>query len=89
MVSTWARASSVPFQADALERFQEHVGGRGKQKPELIGPPGMTTGPITKETQLLFFNAVFHLTASTINVVVKALGTAFQIGQQITAGTGH
>src|SRR3979411_1508628 len=39
----------------------------------------MTAGPIAEESELLFFNTVFHLTSSTVNLVVKRLGSPDQI----------
>jgi hypothetical protein len=30
----------------------------------------MTAGPIAEEAELLFFNAVFHLPSSTVNLIV-------------------
>jgi hypothetical protein len=43
----------------------------------------MTTGSITKKTQLLFFDAIFHLPTSTVNVVVEPFGAALQIGDHL------
>jgi len=40
----------------------------------------MTAGPIAEEAELLFFNAVFHLTSSTVNLVVNLLRVPHQIG---------
>ena len=40
----------------------------------------MTAGPIAEESELLFFNAVFHLTSSTIDLVVEPLRVAEQVG---------
>jgi hypothetical protein len=39
----------------------------------------MTAGPIAEESELLFFNAVFPLTASTVDLVVERLGSPDQI----------
>src|ERR1700682_6725350 len=39
----------------------------------------MTAGPIAEESELLFFNTVFHLTSSTVNLVVDHLGSPDQI----------
>src|SRR5258708_31124859 len=44
----------------------------------------MATGAITKETKLLFLDAIFHLTPGAINLVVERLRATFQIGQNIT-----
>ena len=40
----------------------------------------MTTGPVTEESELLFFNAVFHLTSSTVDLVVDRLCAPDQVG---------
>ena len=40
----------------------------------------MTAGSIAEEAELLFFNAIFHLTSSTVNLVVDLLCVPSQIG---------
>src|SRR6266478_749201 len=40
----------------------------------------MTAGPIAEESELLFFNAVFHLTSSTVDLVVEPLRAPDQVG---------
>ena len=40
----------------------------------------MTAGSITEESELLFFNTVFHLTSSTVDLIVERLGSPDQIG---------
>jgi len=42
-------------------------------KPELICPPLAATGAIGKESQLLFFNSVLHLTARAVEFVIEFL----------------
>src|SRR5258706_1516786 len=44
----------------------------------------MAAGTITKETKLLFLNAIFHLAPRAINLVVERLRATFEIGQNIT-----
>jgi len=44
----------------------------------------MAAGAITKETKLLFLDAIFHLAPPAINLVVESLRATFQIGQNIT-----
>ena len=39
----------------------------------------MTAGSIAEEAELLFFNAVFHLTSSTVNLVVDLFCVSSQI----------
>ena len=40
----------------------------------------MTAGAIAKESELLFLNAVFHLTSSTVELIVDPLCAPDQIG---------
>ena len=40
----------------------------------------MTAGSIAEEAELLFFNTVFHLTSSTVNLVVDFLCVPSQTG---------
>src|SRR5215469_1797087 len=47
----------------------------------------MTTGPIAEEPQLLFFNAVFHLTPGTVKLIVEGLAAALQVSDHV-AGIG-
>src|SRR6516225_8936867 len=47
----------------------------------------MTAGPIAEKAELLFFNAVFHLTSSTVYLVVELLYVLGQIGHY-KAGVG-
>src|SRR3977135_308372 len=44
----------------------------------------MAASAITKETTLLFLDAIFHLTPLAINRVSESLLATFQIGQNIT-----
>jgi hypothetical protein len=44
----------------------------------------MTTGSVAEEAELLFFNAVFHLTPSTVELVVETLCAAAQISDDET-----
>ena len=43
----------------------------------------MATGPITEEVELLLFDAVLHLAARAVNLVVEPLGFALQAGDQV------
>ena len=52
----------------------------------MVGPPVMTAGPITEESELLFFNAVFHLPSSTVDLVVDHLCIPDQIGDHEALG---
>src|ERR1700731_1869544 len=44
----------------------------------------MAAATITKETKLLFLDAIFHPAPRAINLVVESLRATFQIGQNIT-----
>jgi len=39
----------------------------------------MAAGAITKETKLLFLDAIFHLAPRAINLVVESLRATFQM----------
>ena len=47
-----------PFQPQAPDGFHQHIGGGAPEQPELIGPPLGAAGPIGKEPELLFLDAV-------------------------------
>ena len=44
----------------------------------------LTGGAIAEHIQLVFLDAVFHVTAGTVKLVVQLLGIAFKVGHHIT-----
>src|SRR5215472_12587168 len=44
----------------------------------------MTTGPIAEQPQLLFFNAIFHLTPCAVKLVVEGLAAPLQVSEHVT-----
>jgi hypothetical protein len=64
MVWHWA------LQGGSTNRLHQNIRQAGKQQPELIGPPVMTTGSVGKQLELLFLDSVFHLSSGAIHCVV-------------------
>src|ERR671918_564932 len=62
-----------PLQGQPTHRLHQAIGGGGEQQAQLIRPPRVTTGPISKQVQLLLFDPVFHLAAGTIEFLIKGL----------------
>ena len=59
-------------ESDAPQRADEHVGHRGKPQTQLVGPHGRCRGAVSVEVELAFFDAVFHVAAGAVNVLVES-----------------
>ena len=70
--------------ADGLE---QGIGEAREQEAKLVRPPGMTTGAIGKQIELLLLDAVLHLAACTVESVVKVLGFGLEVGHQVARVT--
>ena len=70
-----------PDQGQRPQPFQQHIRKTRQQQPELVGPPVVATGPVGKQTQLLFLDPVLHLASRTI-LVVKLLRGSGEVGDQ-------
>ena len=62
------------LEADPAELVKQDIGDRRKPKPQLIGGENCRARPIGKQTQLLFFDPVLHVTAGTVKTLVQLLG---------------
>ena len=73
-MSHWARASRVPAKARLRERVQQDVGQGRPVEAQLVGPQGGTAGAVGKQGQLLLLDAVLHIAAGAIQVLIQRLG---------------
>ena len=74
-------------QTDGAQSFHQHVGERGEQQAELIGPPQMATGAIGEQAELTFLDPILHLAAGAVHRFVERLRFVAQIGHH-EAGIG-
>lgn len=52
-----------------------------KPQPHLVGSKTATAGAVGKQIHLLLFDAVFHISASTIKIFVQLLGAILPLGE--------
>ncbi len=71
------------FQGSPAEGLDQRIGQRRQQQTELVRPPQAAAGSVGKQIQLLLFNPVFHLASGTVDLFVKRLRLAGQIGHDI------
>ena len=64
----------------AAQSGEQRVGETGDKQPELVRPPGLGTGAVGVEVELLVLDAVLHVTAGAVNLVVQGLGVAGEAG---------
>ena len=61
------------FQTIAAQALHQHIGAGRQGEPELVGPEGVGGGAIGKQVELLLLDAVFHLTAGTVSLLIEGL----------------
>jgi len=78
------------LQRSAAQALHQHIGERGHQEPELIGAEGAGGGAIGEQVELLFLDAVFHLPAGTVDLLIEGLSgiVASRQGGDDEAGVG-
>ena len=81
MEPTVARARQVDCSAPRRKPSTTHIGERGHQEPELIGAEGVGGGAIGEQVELLFLDAVFHLSAGTVDLLIEGL-SGIVLGRQ-------
>ena len=92
------RADFQEFQADRLrlvarglgaserqgaQPFHQDVGQAGEHEPELVGGEVVTAGAIGEQPQLRLLDAVLHLAAAAVELLVERLRLALEIGHDI------
>ena len=71
MVPQVASANCVCARADATQGAEQHVSHRGEPKAELVGLHGRGGGPVGKQVELAFFDAVLHVAARAVDLFVE------------------
>ena len=58
-------------EADAAQRADQHIGHRGEPQPQLVGAHGGGRGAVGEQIELAFLDAVLHLAAGAVDVLVE------------------
>src|SRR6266478_6251420 len=61
-------------QGDAAQRVDKNIGHGGQPKPQLVGAHGAGGGSVGEQIELTFLDAIFHLAAGTIELLVERAG---------------
>src|ERR1700720_1129873 len=61
-------------EADAAQGADQDIGHRGEPQPQLIGAHRVGRGAVGIEIELAFLDAVFHLAAGAIELLVEVAG---------------
>ena len=71
-------------EGDAANGFEQHIGHGGERQPVLVRPPGMATGAVGEQVELLFLDPVLPVASGAVDPVVQPLRRALQTGDDIT-----
>ena len=61
-------------QPDATQGADQDISHRGEPQPQLVGAHGVGRGAVGVEVELAFLDAVFHLTAGAVELLVEVAG---------------
>ena len=61
-------------EADAAQRAEQHIGHGGEPQPQLVGAHGGGRGAVGEQIELALLDAVLHLAAGAVDVLVEAAG---------------
>lgn len=67
-------------EADATDVRDQDLRASCQQHAELVGDEAMATGAVGEQAELLFLEAILHITALAVNVLVKNACVARQVG---------
>ena len=82
MVPQVAVANWVWPQADAAQRFEQHVGEGGEPQPELVGAHGRRRRAIGEQVELLLLDPVLDLAAGAVDLLVEGLAVDLGGGER-------
>ena len=60
-------------EADAAQGTQQHIGHRGEPQAQLVGAYRRRRSTVGKQIELTFFDAVFHVAAGAVDLLVERL----------------
>ena len=61
-------------QPDATQGADQDISHRGEPQPQLVGAHGVGRGAVGVEVELAFLDAVFHLAAGAVELLVEVAG---------------
>ena len=68
------------LEPQAPDCVHQSVGEAGEQQAELVGPPAVAGGAVGEELELLLLDAVLHLAAGAVEMVVEITALAREVG---------
>ena len=74
IVPQLARANWVCARPMRRSAHEQHIGERGKPQPQLVGPHGRGRGAVGEQIELALLDAVLHLAARAIDLLVEVPG---------------
>ena len=88
IVPQLALASWCWLEADATQGAEQHIGHRGEPQAELVGPHGGGRGAVGEEVELAFLDAVLHLAAGAVEVLVEVRAIGRRRSSEVTTKRG-
>src|SRR5918997_1579558 len=64
------------LETDSAQGAEQNIGHGGEPEAELVGPHGGGRGPVSKEVELAFLDAVLELAAGAVDILVEPAGVA-------------
>src|SRR5204863_4185560 len=61
------------LQSNASQRADQRIGHRGEPQTQLVGPHRRCRGAVGKQVELTFLDAVFHIAAGAVDLLVEPL----------------
>src|SRR5260370_16366568 len=70
------------LEAEAAQSFEQHISHRGEPQAKLVGPHGGGRRAVGEEIELAFLDAVLHLAAGAIAVLVEHSGVGALLAER-------
>ena len=83
-----ASANWVWANADAAQGAEQDVGHRGEPQPQLIGAHRRRRGAVGEQVDLAFLDAVLHLAAGAIDLLVEKAAVGLGLLKEVTMKRG-
>jgi hypothetical protein len=82
IVAQQARANWVCWESDAAQCADQDIGHRREEQPQLVGPHRPGRGAVGEEIELALLDAVFHLAAGAVDLLVEVAGVVLRARQR-------
>ncbi len=70
-------------QPETPDGLDQRIGEAGEQQAAAVEPPLVARGAVGEQVQLLLLDAVLHVAARAIELLVEILRIAFQVGDDV------